>query len=884
MKTQILTNFKLIWRKSLFLVFILQLVACPLWGQAVQKKELNKSDYSKWGQLQLHNVNAGGEWISYSMSYENGLDTLFVKNTATLKIFSFPKGKASAFLGKNWFAYTKGSSLHLMNLKTEEQQTISNTIKYQYVPKAGQLIVLAAQSDKSNILYSRDISGKSQHYFTGIGSFVLDQNTENILYAVTSTKENSVNLLDLKTKRITLLSSGSGIFSSLTWHSGGKAVSFILKDTNANKNNCTLFFYNLKEKKLSALKTASMQHFIGDSLTVSMDNSMRISDDMSKVFFTVAIKPVIKDNTAYSGVQIWRGNAKWVYPMEEKRKAFQGSYACAWLPFENRCQLITSDSLPKFMLTGNQKYAVLSNEKKYEPYYAYEAPRDFYLLDLATGVKTLILKKHSANSTHTVPSPDGRYISYFKEGSWWIYDISKNKHTNITDKIGIPFFHNEKEHPNNSSSYPAFGWTADNNEIILSEQFDLWAAKPDGSSARRLTQGRETKTRFRIAGYSTMFTGKENYDGRIHETINLKEGVFLEAATEDGQSGYYFLDSESNKKLVISDSTHIDQLVSPPSKKVFIWREQSYDLAPQIVISKADKKSSEIIYQSNPQQKKFFWGRSKLVSYKNSKGQILQAVLYYPAQYQNDEKYPMVVYVYEKLSQNINKYINPSEYTGDGQFNITSFTSKGYFVLAPDISYEIGDVGISAADCVIAAVKEVPAKEKIMISKMGLIGHSFGGYESSFIITQTNLFSAAVAGSAATDLSSFYLTMGWNTGRPDMWRFETQQWRMGKSLFEDKAGYDRNSPIVHADSITTPLLFWTGDADMQLNWNQSIEFYLALRRLKKQHIMLLYLKEGHTLNKKENQKDLSMRIHEWFDFHLKNDKPAPWISSGLKPL
>lgn len=163
----------------------------------------------------------------------------------------------------------------------------------------------------------------------------------------------------------------------------------------------------------------------------------------------------------------------------------------------------------------------------------------------------------------------------------------------------------------------------------------------------------------------------------------------------------------------------------------------------------------------------------------------------------------------------------------------------------------------------------------------GLIGHSFGGYETDFIVTQTDLFAAAVAGSAATDLSSFYVTIG-ASGRPDLWRFEHQQWRMGKSLFEDREGYDKNSPIVHAKNITTPLLTWTGGDDKQVNWNQSTEFFVALHRLQKKHIMLLYPKEGHAISNSKNQKDLQMRIHDWFDYHLKELSPSSWIISGLK--
>ena len=164
----------------------------------------------------------------------------------------------------------------------------------------------------------------------------------------------------------------------------------------------------------------------------------------------------------------------------------------------------------------------------------------------------------------------------------------------------------------------------------------------------------------------------------------------------------------------------------------------------------------------------------------------------------------------------------------------------------------------------------------------GLIGHSFGGYETDFIITQSNIFAAAIAGSAATDLNSFYLTLNWTTGKPDMWRFEDHQWRMEKSLFEDRERYKTNSPITYVENIKTPLLSWTGQEDLQVDWHQSIELYLALRRLSKKHILLLYPKESHELFKPENQKDLSKKMQQWFAYFLKGESPADWISKGLK--
>jgi len=299
-----------------------------------------------------------------------------------------------------------------------------------------------------------------------------------------------------------------------------------------------------------------------------------------------------------------------------------------------------------------------------------------------------------------------------------------------------------------------------------------------------------------------------------------------------------------------------------------------------LMIKNQSNDSSKLLVQSNPQQEEFYWGKAKLIHYKNTKGDSLSGILYYPAQYNSQKKYPMIVYIYEKLSNDFYKYIAPSQLEDRG-FNITTFTTQGYFVLLPDISYQIGKPGLSAADCVVSATKEIIHKEMILPNRVGLIGHSFGGYETNFIITQTDLYAAAVSGSGASDLTNFYLTVG-ATGRSNMWRFENQQWRMGKSLFDDREGYNSNSPIEHAENITTPLLSWTGESDKQMNWNQSAALYLALHRLNKEHIMLVYPKEGHTILKPVNQKDLSMRIHDWFDHKLKDLPPSTWIKDGLQ--
>jgi dipeptidyl aminopeptidase/acylaminoacyl peptidase len=106
---------------------------------------------------------------------------------------------------------------------------------------------------------------------------------------------------------------------------------------------------------------------------------------------------------------------------------------------------------------------------------------------------------------------------------------------------------------------------------------------------------------------------------------------------------------------------------------------------------------------------------------------------------------------------------------------------------------------------------------------------------------------------------------------------ESFQSRMGKSLFEDKKIYLDNSPVLLAATIMTPLLSWTGLRDQQVDTTQTFEFYFAMRRLGKKHIMLAYPNEEHAMEKKEHDADLTQRVQVWFDHYLKGQPPAQWM-------
>jgi dipeptidyl aminopeptidase/acylaminoacyl peptidase len=256
----------------------------------------------------------------------------------------------------------------------------------------------------------------------------------------------------------------------------------------------------------------------------------------------------------------------------------------------------------------------------------------------------------------------------------------------------------------------------------------------------------------------------------------------------------------------------------------------------------------------------------------------LQGALYYPAGYEPGKRYPMIVYMYEKLSDGVHRYVAPSD---RDYYNTTVFTSEGYFVFQPDIVFRPRQPGLSVVECVVAGVKKVTSMGAVDPARVGVIGHSWGGFDSAFLATHTNgVFAAAVAGAPITDLVSNYGNHHWSSGIAETDHIETGQQRMEVPLYEDLQDYIANSAVFNAQNMTVPLLLECGDADGTVFWHQSVELYNIARRAKKNVVMLVYNGEDHGLRQKKNQVDYQHRILEWFGTYLKSEQPAGWIAHG----
>ncbi len=215
------------------------------------------------------------------------------------------------------------------------------------------------------------------------------------------------------------------------------------------------------------------------------------------------------------------------------------------------------------------------------------------------------------------------------------------------------------------------------------------------------------------------------------------------------------------------------------------------------------------------------------------------------------KKYPTIVYIYERLSDGLNQFNMPDLF--EGPINIPLVVSQGYLVFCPDIHYTLGKVEESIEKYVISGTREIMKQNYVDSTKIGVQGHSMGGYEVNDLITRTSIFSAAVSASGQSNLiSSSGTPLGFDTD-PHQY-VAMSQTRIGATLWQDNKPYILNSPIFRANKVTTPLLLMHNENDGSVPFSQSVEYFTALRFLKKKVWLLQYENGGHYLIEKEDKR------------------------------
>jgi len=584
-----------------------------------------------------------------------------------------------------------------------------------------------------------------------------------------------------------------------------------------------------------------------------------------------AAKPAPKEDPA--GVEVWHARDVDIIPEQKVRsqRDRNRSGLVAWHLPEDRLVRLGGDLMEEVALAAGQKVAVGLDGKPYDrermfgPIY-----RDLYVMDVASGDR---VKAADRIEFQFGPSATGRYLLYLRDNHYWVYDRSTRQHTNITAKLGTGFINFRDDHTvKQKPPYGVGGWLEDDKAVWLYDQYDIWEVRPDGSGGVRLSDGAAGKLRHRRVWL----------DPDEDRFVDWARPIFVTLYGElTKQYGYGRLRRGGRVEHLVLLDKQVGRLTKAKRAGTYLYRVEGFDDSPDYFVGGERLADARQVTATNTFQGDYAWGRSELIDYLNTRGDSLQAALHYPANYQPGRKYPMIVYFYEITSNQLHAYAVPSERT---PYNPTVYTQDGYFVLRPDITYRDRNPGRSAVEALVPAVDRVVQLGLVDSTKVGIVGHSWGAYQTAYTVTQTDRFAAAVAGAPLTDLVSMYLSVYWNSGGTDARIFEVSQGRMEVPPWEDLEAYMKNSPLFNIATLNTPLLVAFGDKDGAVDWHQGIELYNAARRADKDLVLLVYEGENHSLAKKPNQLDYHRRIRQWFAHYLKGEPATDWMVSGVKYL
>ncbi len=755
------------------------------------------------------------------------------------------------------------------------------------------------EPEKGRLIALEPLSGREIE-IPDVSSYVLDQRGGRLLFVreAGDVDLGGVSILEPESGRRLEIKAGPGLFKNPVFSENGDRVVFLGRDKAPAGSEGS---EPEKEKEKKNKLPYSLYHWqVGQEragLLVGPDGSglqlgWRLSEHAplvfsksgGRVFLGVAPPPVEAEaeipEDEKTVLDVWHWQDPLIQPQQLKNLEEEGkrSYRAVFhLSSGNLVQLAAPDLEEAEMVReGEADFVLAWTNAPYRRRATWEgrSARDLYLVDLKKGGRRLLAAE--------VPdwpriSPRGAFAAWFDpaRGQWLVLNIAEGRLHNLTAGLPVSFANEQDDTPDHPRAYGAAGWLENERGLLVYDRYDIWLLDPSGRRpARRLTAGREQRLVYRRLAL----------DPR-EKAIDPKSELFLRYFNEvDKSSGYCRLAQEDGAlpAVLFQAEAMLGNPLKASGAERYVFTRGNFRDFPDLYTCDASFREPRRISRANPQQSEYLWGSVELVAWTSLDGKNLQGLLYKPEYFSAGEKYPMIVYFYERLSDSLHRHYAPAP--SRSTINPTFYCSRGYLVFMPDVVYLEGYPGQSALNAIVPGVLNLVEKGFVDSDRIGIQGQSWGGYQVAHLITRTNLFRAAMAGAPVVNMTSAYGGIRWGSGMSRIWQYEKSQSRIGASLWERPLHYLDNSPLFRAQDVNTPLLMMHNDGDGAVPWYQGIEMFMALRRLEKPVWLLNYNGEEHNLTRRPNMKDLARRMQQFFD-HFLLDAPAPrWLSEGLPAL
>jgi dipeptidyl aminopeptidase/acylaminoacyl peptidase len=878
---------------------------------AQEKPTLTPDDYGQWERLGRATLSPDGQWLAFAISRVNEENELRIRELDDDSIRTVPFGTGPQFAATSrWLAWNVGVSadererlekakepvrqgVGLLDLETDEIQEFDEIQRFAFSAD-GAFVVLYGYAPKEPKGKGADLrilnlATGTMTPFGNVSDFAWSEAGAMLAMTLATGTDagNGVQVYDAVSGRLQSLHNSGSRYTQLAWHEYGYDLAALKSEEDASEDGTgyRLLAWRGVDGTATPLQLVPDAPGMADTVEVVHHRRPVWSDDGRQLSF--GLRPVESEkedsdstetgendddegDVELPGLEIWHTKDVRLIPQQKvsQSRDDRRTLLAVWDIDANHVMQVGTDLLATTRLLEGWTTGIENVSEPY-PWGAMFGRRyhDVWTVDIASGTRTKTLER----VRYSWESASGRYLLWFDGTDYWTRDIQSGTEVNVTANLAGVFADTASDTPTDLLPPHGFGpggWLDHDEAVFLYDEFDVWRVAPDGSGGERVTDGAADRIIHRIVRLN-----------RDDPWLDSDEPIYFSLRGEwTERRGYARLRPGRDIERLVYEDKMVSRLARADSADVYMYQMEAFDDSPDLFVAGGDLSSPRQVTETNPFQDDYPWGRAELIGYESDAGVPLQGALLYPANHDPSRRYPMIVYTYEILTPNLHRYVVPSERS---YYNYQAWSQAGYFVLLPDIVYRWGDPGMSALDAVRPAVAKTVEMGLVDEAAVGLIGHSWGGYQATFLPTRTNIFAASVAGAPLTDFVSFMGALHWNPGIAELDHWETGQARMEVPYWEDPEGHERNSPIHKVHEMETPLLMAFGNDDGVVDWDQGTEFFNFARRAGKQMVLLVYDGEDHGFRKKPNQIDYHRRILEWFGHYLKGEPAPKWITDGI---
>ncbi|HEU4563674.1 MAG TPA: prolyl oligopeptidase family serine peptidase [Gemmatimonadaceae bacterium] len=736
------------------------------------------------------------------------------------------------------------------------------------------------KKDPGSTLVLRDLDTGVETRIEDVGDVELDERGAWAAYTVSSRDgaRDGAYLRSLADGKTYPLLTGAGRYKGITFDKAGTQVAWLSDREEYRLDRAYFRVYH------ASLASRRAEEIVGPRQTgadVRVSDRSRLAFSEDGRFVQLGVAPQVPDSIPADSLadkavfDLWHWKDARLQPQQrvEAERDRGRWWAAAYDLVRRRYTLLGNDTLPRFRFSRDGRLALAVTDVPYaiESMWG-EGGNDVYLVDVASGKRTLVARRVPFNATL---SPDAKYVLWFGEdGRWHAYDVAAARTADLTGGLeGVRFAQETWDTPSTPAPWGVAGWTEGDRSVLLYDRWDIWEIDPAGRRSPRIVTDSLGRKRHLVFRYVELDTAERAIDSR--------KPLLLAAMDEETKASGFWRDrlgvAAAPESLLMADR----RFGAPAKAKradVLLFTRQSFTEFPDLWTSGMELRGATKLSNANPQQGEYRWGSAQLVSWRSADGVPLRGVLYKPEGFDPAKKYPMVVYFYEQLSDNLHQYQMSFP---RNTVQPTHYVSHGYLAFFPDIAYTEGYPGPSAVKSVVPGVQMLLDSGFVKEDGVGLAGQSWGGYQVAYIITQTSLFRAGFAGAPVANMTSAYGGIRWQSGLARAFQYEKTQSRIGGSLWQYPMRFLENSPLFHADRVRTPLLIMHNDGDGAVPWYQGIELFVALRRLGKEVYLIDYNGDEHNPTKRANQQDIAMRMMQFFDHHLRGAPAPEWMQRGI---